>query len=108
MQVSQNVYQILCERRSLVKDRWIWIDSICIDQENSDEKTKQVQMMRDIYSRATRVVVHLASPADPEKSYSVRALIRKLAMFPDAVALHLRGLAIRSMFGNYHNAPEWN
>ena len=30
MKVSEVVYTILCERRSLVKDRWIWIDQICI------------------------------------------------------------------------------
>ena len=32
---------------------------MCIDQQNLDERSKQVQYMRLIYSRATRVMVWL-------------------------------------------------
>jgi hypothetical protein len=106
--VSQTVYDILCERRSLVQDRFIWIDSICIDQQNLDEKGEQVPLMTEIYSRASRVVVHLGAPFDPDKSLQVTALIRKLALFPGAVASELRGIASNAMFRNYDGTPEWN
>lgn len=37
----------------------IWIDAICIDQENTTEKGHQVQMMGSIYRNAQRVIVWL-------------------------------------------------
>lgn len=37
--------------------RLLWIDAICIDQSNVDERTRQVQYMRLVYQHAARVVV---------------------------------------------------
>lgn len=39
--------------------RYIWIDQICIDQHNSDEKGHQIGLMAEIYSKATQVLVWL-------------------------------------------------
>lgn len=39
--------------------RFLWIDQICIDQKTPIEKNHQVEMMSDIYGRATRVCVWL-------------------------------------------------
>ena len=41
------------------RPRWLWIDALCIDQQNNDEKAIQVPLMSEIYSRAQRVVVWL-------------------------------------------------
>ena len=40
----------------------IWIDAICINQENVKEKGVQVPMMRDIYTAAQNVIVWLGTP----------------------------------------------
>lgn len=37
----------------------IWIDSICINQENHEERSRQVGLMRDIFSRAEKVHIWL-------------------------------------------------
>lgn len=37
----------------------IWIDSICINQEDTSEKTAQIPLMKDIYTKASRVLVWL-------------------------------------------------
>ncbi|KAI0105339.1 heterokaryon incompatibility protein-domain-containing protein [Nemania sp. FL0031] len=37
----------------------IWVDAICINQNDLNEKSKQVPRMADIYSMATRVVIWL-------------------------------------------------
>ncbi|KAH6675831.1 heterokaryon incompatibility protein [Halenospora varia] len=42
----------------------LWIDQICINQGDSDEKTKQVALMSSIYSHADQVLVWLGSAAD--------------------------------------------
>ncbi|KAH5464174.1 hypothetical protein HBI31_204880 [Parastagonospora nodorum] len=54
----QNLFHFLTSARSLVdiRSNWIWIDALCIDQENIEEREHQVKRMGQIYSRASRVV----------------------------------------------------
>ncbi|KAI0871983.1 heterokaryon incompatibility protein-domain-containing protein [Hypoxylon argillaceum] len=42
----------------------IWIDALCINQDNPSEKTAQVALMRDIYAGAEDVVVFLGDGMD--------------------------------------------
>jgi hypothetical protein len=44
--------------------RTLWIDAICIDQANSDERNQQVQMMSRIYTRAEEVCIWLGEDED--------------------------------------------
>jgi hypothetical protein len=53
------------------RDRTLWIDAICIDQGNVDEKNHQVQMMSQIYSYAIRVCIWLGLD-DVESSRAIR------------------------------------
>lgn len=39
--------------------RWIWVDAICINQQDDAEKTTQIPLMADIYRGASRVMVWL-------------------------------------------------
>lgn len=39
--------------------RFLWADSICIDQHNVEERSSQVQLMRQIYTRASKVLIWL-------------------------------------------------
>ena len=39
--------------------RMLWIDAICIDQENLIERSQQVAFMKNIYSRAENVIIWL-------------------------------------------------
>ncbi|KAJ2893475.1 HET-domain-containing protein [Zalerion maritima] len=43
--------------------RKLWIDAICINQADPDEKASQVPLMRTIYSRAQRTLVWLGRPS---------------------------------------------
>jgi Heterokaryon incompatibility protein (HET) len=40
-------------------ERLVWIDAICVNQDDLMERSEQVKLMRDIYSQAWRVVVWL-------------------------------------------------
>ncbi|KEZ42283.1 hypothetical protein SAPIO_CDS6144 [Scedosporium apiospermum] len=44
--------------------RYIWIDALCIDQNNIPERNAQVAMMRDIYAKSSRIIIWLGSAAD--------------------------------------------
>ncbi|KAH7183591.1 heterokaryon incompatibility protein-domain-containing protein [Fusarium flagelliforme] len=53
---------LACAIRHLRDERQlvlIWIDAICINQNDIDERSSQVSMMQDIYARALRVIVFL-------------------------------------------------
>lgn len=39
--------------------RLLWVDALCINQQDNDEKSSQVMMMRHIYARAKNVLVWL-------------------------------------------------
>jgi hypothetical protein len=41
--------------------RYIWIDSICIDQEDSDDKRLQIAIMNDIYQGSVATIVALSA-----------------------------------------------
>ncbi|KAK4163277.1 heterokaryon incompatibility protein-domain-containing protein [Cladorrhinum sp. PSN259] len=49
-----DVLEALASRSEL-----LWIDSVCIDQTNTDERNHQVSMMKDIYSSAEKVYAWL-------------------------------------------------
>ncbi|KAF1990125.1 HET-domain-containing protein, partial [Aulographum hederae CBS 113979] len=45
--------------RNRNRPRYLWIDAVCINQANMDEKNHQVEMMAYIYGKATRVCIWL-------------------------------------------------
>ena len=44
----------------------LWIDAICIDQSNDDEKSVQVSLMGDVYRLANNVLIWLGEDEDPD------------------------------------------
>lgn len=46
------------------KSRYFWLDAICIDQTNLEEKSKQVAMMGSIYKKASHVLACIGDHAD--------------------------------------------
>jgi hypothetical protein len=59
LKLTQNLATALRHLRYLDKPRILWVDAICIDQQNNPERDQQVQRMREIYKYADRVVVWL-------------------------------------------------
>ncbi|KAH7078181.1 heterokaryon incompatibility protein-domain-containing protein [Paraphoma chrysanthemicola] len=57
--VTSNCYSALSRLRFKSEPRILWIDAICIDQDNVSEKNHQIGLMFKIYSRAANVVIYL-------------------------------------------------
>ena len=62
--ITSSVHDILRERASIFRTRNLWIDSICINQGDTPEKTSQVLLMQQIYARGSRTVVCLGDSSD--------------------------------------------
>lgn len=64
IQVTKNCELALRYLRKEHSGRVLWVDAICIDQENDKERGHQVQIMRDIYVKATEVLVWLGEASE--------------------------------------------
>ncbi|TGO33995.1 hypothetical protein BHYA_0217g00080 [Botrytis hyacinthi] len=63
LSVTANLYAALLHLRDRAFERIIWVDSICINQEDNTEKGHQIQLMAKIYGQANRVIVYLGNEA---------------------------------------------
>jgi hypothetical protein len=60
--ISRNCATALRRLRQQGFKRTIWVDMICIDQRNSEERNHQVALMSEIYSKANQVLIYLGEP----------------------------------------------
>jgi hypothetical protein len=58
-QITTNCDYALRRVRNTSAERLLWIDAVCIDQEDVEERGHQVQLMPDIYSIAKSVLVYI-------------------------------------------------
>ncbi|KIM93230.1 hypothetical protein OIDMADRAFT_93592, partial [Oidiodendron maius Zn] len=59
LHIEPNLAIALRHLRSEVSDLVIWIDAVCINQKDPEEKSWQVGLMRRVYLQAERVLVWL-------------------------------------------------
>ncbi|KAI0451916.1 heterokaryon incompatibility protein-domain-containing protein [Xylaria acuta] len=69
--ITQNLFVALTQLRHERSTRDLWVDAICIDQNNFIERSHQVAMMGDIYRCATRVVAWLGLE-DNDSTYALQ------------------------------------
>jgi Heterokaryon incompatibility protein (HET) len=65
--IRSNLFALLKQLRSIKYNRFIWIDSICIDQGNDSEKSIQISLMRHIYKEAKNVLIWLGDASAAEE-----------------------------------------
>lgn len=66
IEVMPNLYAVLRRLRDAKHIVILWIDWLCIDQNNTEERTHQVGMMRDIYANSTEVIIWLGSGGETD------------------------------------------
>ncbi|KAF2760914.1 HET-domain-containing protein [Pseudovirgaria hyperparasitica] len=66
MSVGVNLYNALSSIRQASghRDVFVWVDQICINQNDQSEREHQVRHMRDIYAQATSVIAWVGLPID--------------------------------------------
>jgi len=55
--ITSNLATILEQLRHRTRPRVLWIDGVCINQQDVDERREQVLLMRMVYEQASRVVM---------------------------------------------------
>ncbi|KLU86257.1 hypothetical protein MAPG_05273 [Magnaporthiopsis poae ATCC 64411] len=62
--VTANLFAALSHLRHCFLERILWIDAVCINQDDTQEKNHQVQSMAKIYAKARCVIVWLGEAID--------------------------------------------
>ncbi|CAJ0551442.1 Ff.00g113720.m01.CDS01 [Fusarium sp. VM40] len=75
LEVQPNLYDALVELQISCSGGHIWIDALCINQYNTNERSVQVSAMDQIYGQASRVIVWLGK-AFPELETGLKAAKR--------------------------------
>ncbi|KAK3906035.1 heterokaryon incompatibility protein-domain-containing protein [Staphylotrichum tortipilum] len=66
--ITESLHTALIHLRDAEKPVRLWIDQICINQNNPEEKGAQVRLMGSIYAQAEQVLVWLGPSADESDS----------------------------------------
>jgi hypothetical protein len=81
LSIRQNLHDFLTTRRdSYARSPWFWIDQLCINQEDNEERGHQVNQMSQIYSKAIKVEVWLG--VGFEGSDEAMDFMHKSVVFP--------------------------
>jgi len=64
LSVTENLHAALVHLRDRSFERIIWVDALCIDQDNEKEKIQQIRIMARIYAQANRVIAWLGNAGD--------------------------------------------
>ncbi|KAJ4253411.1 hypothetical protein NW762_010569 [Fusarium torreyae] len=62
---TRNLHRVLDCLSASHFDDFLWIDALCIDQQNPHERASQVALMGDIYSHAQYVLAFLSPHSEP-------------------------------------------
>jgi len=60
--ITQNLSDALTNIVAIGIDGWLWIDALCINQADFEERNSQVLLMGNIYSSASEVLIWLGLP----------------------------------------------
>ncbi|TXC03678.1 hypothetical protein FocTR4_00002111 [Fusarium oxysporum f. sp. cubense] len=59
LSITESLHEALWHLRRPDEDRMLWVDALCIDQNNIKERGHQVNRMGEIYKKADRVIIWL-------------------------------------------------
>jgi len=77
--IRPNLHAALVQLRSADHEVFLWVDAICINQDDKQEKTLQVSKMHEIYSKAESICIWLGvGDSDAETDRQTFKFIREM------------------------------
>lgn len=110
MKLTSNCAKALCTVRKAETERTIWVDSICVNQDDPEERSRQVDLMKEIYARAFTVLVYLGRESvDGESSSSMAmSLLREPGRLQDSALLdQYERTSIKRLFERRYFRRMW-
>jgi hypothetical protein len=83
LSIGPNLASALRTFRQLDRPRYIWVDALCINQMNMEEKSEQISQLNEVYQNADNVLVWLGEH-DAHSAYGIEAV--KYFVDPTTVA----------------------
>jgi len=82
--ITENLHAALLRLRDKNLERILWVDAVCINQADLQERAYQVRSMGKIYSKGSRVIVWLGEAADnsDQALEAIRVAVEKPAVDP--------------------------
>lgn len=102
--ITSNLAQALADIRPTIGNHLLWVDALCIDQENILERNHQVQKMAKIYQKARRVHAWLGRPEKPSENFSFLSFL--VALLGDEGGGHISENLLSSINESKHR-PFW-
>lgn len=122
--ITRNLHTALLRLRHLDEQRSIWVDQLCINQLDNDDRSHQVSLMRDIYRQCSRCIIWLGEiEAESERfnlndawlvfkffKFAADADSLELAHLPALFQNSFRGERVRNAFEavSMYSNPWWS
>ena len=101
--VTENLWTCLRKFRNHRDDNNFWVDAICINQEDSDERSSQVSQMGTIYAKAQEVVIW---PRDPTRKLENASVLRAMNFVRTIVESKQSDISFATHFLSFYQDPE--
>jgi hypothetical protein len=102
--ITRNLYAALLHMRQ-AEERILWVDALCINQADMDERASQVRYMGSVFARACTVVVYLG---DWEDSSVAFRLIAGIEDAPDDAISTQEALHFKNCLQGLFSFPWWS
>lgn len=109
VQITTNLDAALRKLRLVDRKRALWVDAVCIDQSNNEEKAHQIAQMRRVYSEAKLVCIWLGkgSNTTPEALKFIRSMPEIFGRLTVNHDLHLYSPADVTPLDELLESPWW-
>ncbi|KAF5249737.1 hypothetical protein FANTH_5045 [Fusarium anthophilum] len=97
--ITQSCYEALTSLRQSGRSLTIWVDAICINQEDNNEKEQQIVLMGSIYTLAKTVYVWLGvGNTETDQAAKYICVISQFRVFPAEVPQSSRSNTRRDLY----------
>jgi len=83
LKITSNLHDALLRFRLCAGARKMWVDAVCINQNDDDDKARQIPFMAEIYRSASSVVVWLGIDAKAAACMTRLDILTRLKSAPD-------------------------